>query len=243
MIILVKTELLFLQDAYLREAATSVIEVNGDSVILAETIFYPKGGGQPSDTGRLDTPKGTTAVTHVAKQGNRLIHHLKGLIPTVGDEVYMRLDWNRRYTHMRMHTAQHIVSRIVYDRFGAQTAGNQIREEYSHIDFAPATFKSSDLPSIEDTANEIIKQDKPVIVEIISRKELEVRMGPNRSDLTKLPISVKNVRLICVKNYDAYPCAGTHVRSTGELVGLKITKRKSKGKGTIRITYELAKME
>ena len=238
---MVKTELLFMEDSYLRETATTVIEVVEKAVVLASTIFYPEGGGQPSDTGTLDSPKGTANVTHVAKEGNRVFHQLEGPIPSVGDEVFLRLNWEPRYAHMRMHTAQHIVSRVVFDEFGAQTAGNQIRETYSHIDFAPATFQSSDLQKIEDAANAIIEQDIPVIIDTVSREEIADRMGPDRSDLTKLPISVKQVRLVSVEGYDAYPCAGTHVKRTGELNGIRITKRKAKGKGTIRITYELIK--
>lgn len=237
---LAKTKLLFLEDSYLRETATIVTEVVETGVVLADTIFYPEGGGQPTDTGTLDSPKGTATITHVAKQGNRIFHYLEGPIPDTGDEVFIRLDWDRRYAHMRMHTAQHIVSRIVYDQFGAQTAGNQIREEYSHIDFAPATFQSTELPQIEKAANAIIHEDIPVVIETIPREELAERMGPDRSDLTKLPGSVKQVRLVNVEGFDAYPCAGTHVKRTGELKGLQITKRKAKGKGTIRITYVLS---
>ena len=240
---LAKTEILFLEDSYLREAATTVTEVVEDAVVLRDTIFYPEGGGQPTDTGRLDTPTGTSIIPHVAKKGNLILHYLDGPIPKVGDEVFMRLDWENRYKYMRMHTAQHIVSRIVFDQFGAQTAGNQIRAEYSHIDFAPATFQSSDLPGIEKAVNDLISQNLPVVIEIIPREELESRMGPDRSDLTKLPSSVKQVRLVQIGEYDAYPCAGTHVKSTGELNGIRITKRKSKGKGTIRITYELTESE
>lgn len=234
-----KTELLFLEDSYLRSTATTVTDVTEKAVILASTIFYPEGGGQPSDTGTLDSPQGTAIVTHVAKEGNRILHYLEGPKPKVGDEVYIRLDWKPRYTHMRMHTAQHIVSRVVFDQFKAQTAGNQIRDTYSHIDFAPATFQSADLPGIEKATNAIIQKDLPVIIETVSREEMANRMGPDRSDLTKLPISVKQIRLVCVEGYDVYPCAGTHVKRTGELKGIRITKRKAKGKGTIRITYEL----
>jgi misacylated tRNA(Ala) deacylase len=240
---LAKTELLFLQDSYLHDAATTVTEVIEDAVELRDTIFYPEGGGQPTDTGRLDTPVGTAIIINVAKKGNRILHYLEGPIPKVGEEVFMRLDWENRYKYMRMHTAQHIVSRIVFDQFGAQTAGNQIRGEYSHIDFTPATFQSGDLPGIEKAVNDIINQNLPVVIEIIPREKLESRMGPDRSDLTKLPSSVKQVRLVKIGEYDAYPCAGTHVQSTGELNGLHITKRKSKGKGTIRITYELTEKE
>lgn len=234
-----KTNLLYLQDSYIRELATTVFNVAENAVELHETIFYPEGGGQPTDTGRLDCRSGTALVTHVAKQGGRVFHYLEERIPRLNEEVFLRLDWNRRYAHMRMHTAQHIVSRIVFEQFGAYTVGNQIRDQYSHIDFAPATFQSSDLPTIETRANDIIKQNLPIKIEVIPRHTLEERMGLDRSDLTKLPSSVKQVRLVQIGNYDAYPCAGTHVKSTAELKGLRITKRKSKGKQTIRISYEL----
>lgn len=237
-----KTELLYLQDSYLQEVATIVTERIDDSVVLAATIFYPEGGGQSTDTGRLDSSAGTANIVSVYKQGNRILHRLDGPIPKKDDEVFIRLDWNRRYAHMRMHTAQHIVSRVVFEMYGAQTAGNQIHADYSHIDFAPATFKSEDLPAIEKAANDIIKQDLPVTIETVSREELDRIMGADRSDLMKLPSSVKQVRLVRIGDHDAYPCAGTHVRSTGELRGLSIIKRKSKGKGTVRITYELASL-
>jgi misacylated tRNA(Ala) deacylase len=237
---LAKTKLLFLEDSYLREIATTVIEVIDTAVVLTDTIFYPEGGGQPSDTGTLDSSKGTANITHVAKQGNRILHFLEGPIPDNNDEVFLRLNWPQRYAHMRMHTAQHIVSRIVFDQFRAHTVGNQIRDEYSHIDFAPATFQSSDLPSIEKAANDLIQQNLPVLIQTISREELAERMGPDRSDATRLPISVKQVRLVTIEGCDAYPCAGTHVKNTGELIELRIIKRKAKGKGTIRLTYVLA---
>jgi misacylated tRNA(Ala) deacylase len=240
---LLKTELLYLEDSYLREVATTVLDATDESVILPATIFYPEGGGQPTDTGRLDSPVGTAEVVSVNKRGNLIHHFLKGPIPQKSDEVFLRLNWKRRYAHMRMHTAQHVVSRIVFDQFGARTAGNQIHVEYSHIDFAPATFQSADLSMIEKAANDVIQQNLPVTISVVSREELEHIMGRDRSDLTKLPSSVTQVRLVQVGSYDAYPCAGTHVRNTGELGGLHITKRKSKGKGTIRITYELISSE
>ncbi len=239
MLDLPKTNLLYLQDSYIRELATAVLNVSKNAVELNETIFYPEGGGQPTDTGRLDCQSGTAIVTHVVKQGDRILHYLEDRMPRLNEEVFLRLDWNRRYAHMRMHTAQHIVSRIVFEQFGSYTVGNQIRDQYSHIDFAPATFQSSDLSSIETAANDIIKQNLPIKIEVIPRHALEERMGSDRSNLAKLPSSVRQVRLVQIGNYDAYPCAGTHVKSTAELKGLRITKRKSKGKETIRISYEL----
>jgi len=240
---LTKTELLYLQDSYLREVSTTVYETFKTSVVLDSTIFYPEGGGQPTDTGRLDSPAGTADVVHVEKQGNRIHHFLEGPMPGAGSEVFLRLDWDRRYAHMRMHTAQHVVSRIVFEKYGAHTAGNQIHAKYSHIDFSPANFKADDIPKIEDEANRIIQQAIPVTIEVINRGDLEQIMGPDRSDLTRLPSSVEKVRIVKIGKFDAYPCAGTHVKSTKELVKLHITKRENKGKDQIRITYELARPE
>jgi misacylated tRNA(Ala) deacylase len=237
---LTKTKLLFLEDSYLREISATVEETLKDGVVLDQTIFYPEGGGQPTDTGRLDCSTGTSRVVAVEKQGNRVLHLLEGPLPGVGDEVYLRLDWDRRYAHMRMHTAQHVVSRVVFDQFGARTAGNQIRAAASHIDFSPAKFQATDLPTIEETANRLIRANLPVTIAQVSRDELDRVMGPDRSDLSRLPISIKQVRLVRIGDFDAYPCAGTHVARIGELVGLHITNRKSKGQDVVRVTYELA---
>jgi misacylated tRNA(Ala) deacylase len=237
---LTKTELLFLEDSYLREISATVAEVVENSVILDQTIFYPEGGGQPTDTGRLDSAIGTSRVVAVGKQGNRVLHHLEGPLPEIGDEVYLRLDWDRRYAHMRMHTAQHLLSRVVFDQFGARTAGNQIRAEASHIDFVPAKFQAVDLPTIEDAANRLIQVNLPVTIEVVDRDALEHAMGPDRSDLSRLPVLIKQVRLVRIGDFDAYPCAGTHVARIGELLGLHILSRKSKGQDVVRITYELA---
>jgi misacylated tRNA(Ala) deacylase len=236
---LTKTELLYLEDSYLREISATVEEILKNSVVLDQTIFYPEGGGQPTDTGRLDCRAGTSRVVAVEKQGNRLLHFLEGPMPGAGDEVYLRLDWDRRYAHMRMHTAQHVVSRVVFDQFGARTAGNQIRAEASHIDFSPAKFQAADLVTIEEAANRLIQANLPVRVEQVSRDELHRVMGPDRSDLSRLPISITQVRLVRIGDFDAYPCAGTHVGRIGELVGLHITNRKSKGQDVVRLTYEL----
>jgi misacylated tRNA(Ala) deacylase len=237
---LTKTELLFLEDSYLREISATVEETLKNSIVLDQTIFYPEGGGQPTDIGRLDCNAGTSRVVAVEKQGNRVLHFLEGPMPGAGDEVYLRLDWDRRYAHMRMHTAQHLVSRVVFDQFGARTVGNQIRAEASHIDFAPAKFQSTDLPAIEEAANRLIRANLPVKIELVDRDELNRVTGPDRSDLSRLPVSIKQVRLVRIGDFDAYPCAGTHVGSIGELVSLHITNRKSKGQDVVRITYELA---
>ncbi|MFX1474901.1 MAG: alanyl-tRNA editing protein [Promethearchaeota archaeon] len=239
-----KTELIYLEDSYLKEAEVTVLEANAarNSVTLDGTIFYPEGGGQPSDKGRIDSALGSSTVIHVAKQGNQVYHYLEGPLPSKEEEVTLKLDWDRRYAHMRNHTAQHLLSRIIFDKYRARTAGNQVHADASHIDFAPATFQSDELPVIEAEANRLIQEDHLVTIAFIDRAELEKEMGPDRADLSRLPTSIKRLRMVRIGNFDAYPCAGTHVRSTGELKQLTITKRKSKGKERIRITYQLASL-
>ena len=236
-----KTELIYIEDSYLKDAEVTVLEASEtrNSVVLDGTIFYPEGGGQPSDKGRIDSPLGSSTVIHVAKQGNHIYHYLEGPLPQEGEEVTIKLDWDRRYAHMRMHTAQHLLSRIIFDKYKAKTAGNQIHAEASHIDFFPAKFQSDELPAIEAEANRLIQEKLPVVIRIVDRAELEKEMGPDRSDLSRLPSSIKRLRMVGIDDFDAYPCAGTHVHSTGELGQLRITKRKSKGKERIRLTYQL----
>ena len=237
---MVRTRLLYLEDSYLRTVSAMVTESFEGGVTLDQTIFYPEGGGQPTDTGRLDSELGTSLVTRVAKKGNRVLHHLRGPVPPVGGEVFLRLDWPRRYAHMRMHTAQHLVSRIVFDRFGARTVANQIQAESSSIDFSPATLQESDLPSVEEEANRLIRQGLPITFEVVNRSMLGQLVGQDRSDLSRLPRSLKEVRLVRIGDYDVYPCAGTHVASTSELVELRITDWKRKGEDTVSISYKLA---
>jgi len=235
------TEMLYMADAeanYMKEFEAVVQESTEDYVVLDRTAFYPLGGGQPSDTGVLKWDGGEAPVIEVTKKGS-VKHHLEGELPPVGTEVHAILDWEKRYGHMRMHTAQHIVSGIVYDEFGARTVGNQLYADRSRIDFQPVKFTDEDLVKIEGMANEMIDRHYPVEIREVEREELEKMVKPERCNLYLLPKSVRNLRVIFIGDVDICPCAGTHVRNTSELGHVKILKKENKGKQRMRISYVL----
>jgi misacylated tRNA(Ala) deacylase len=235
------TELLYMDDIdanYIREFDGVVTKSKKDYVVLDRSAFYPEGGGQPSDTGILQWNEHEARVAHVAKKGI-VKHTLKGDLPPEGAEVHGILDWERRYSHMQMHTAQHIISGVVYDLHEARTVGNQIHADYSRVDFKPASFTDDDLGAIQATCNEVIATNVAVAITEEDRGRLEQRVNPERCNLDLLPSSIQRLRIVTIEGFDVCPCAGTHVRSTGEIPSIEITKRESKGKDTERIVYRL----
>jgi misacylated tRNA(Ala) deacylase len=235
------TEMLFMKDVesnYIKEFDAKVIERGFDYVVLDRTAFYPLGGGQPSDTGSLVWSGGKAEVKEVTKkEGVR--HHLVQNPDIVPENVHGVLNWERRYAHMKMHTAQHIVSGVVYDLYKARTVGNQLYHDRSRIDFAPVKFTDEMIAEVERKCNEILKSNARVEVCTTTRTELEKEVDAQRANLDLLPKSVQELRVVKIEAYDTCPCAGTHVRSLSELGNVKITKRENKGKDRERITYEL----
>ncbi len=237
------TELLYMRDIegnYIREFDARVMERGPGWVVLDKTAFYPLGGGQPSDTGRLIFESGEVRVREVQKRAG-VRHLIDGDIPPEIGFLRGILDWAPRHAHMRMHTAQHILSGVVFDDFKARTVGNQIHADHSRIDFAPAAFTEKDLKAIEERVNGLLARGVAVTVREEDRSTLEKRICAERANLDLLPRSVKRLRIIEIGDIDTCPCAGTHVRSTSEIGRMNIYKRENKGKETERITYTLDK--
>jgi misacylated tRNA(Ala) deacylase len=233
------TEVLYMKDIesnYIKEFDALVEKRQDDFVVLDKTAFYPLGGGQPSDTGFLEWSGGRARVREVTKKGI-IMHHIDGELPD--GKVHGVLDWDRRYGHMRMHTAQHIMSGVAYDMFKARTVGNQLYADKSRIDLQPVSFTDEDLAKIQNAANEIISKNIPVKVSEEARTTLEQRVNPERCNLDLIPKSIASLRIIEVGDFDVCPCAGTHVRNTSELGKVKILKKENKGKDRERITYIL----
>jgi len=225
---------------YVREFDARVVERGFDYVVLDRTAFYPLGGGQPSDVGRLEWAGGKAEVREVTKkEGVR--HHLVQNPDIVPDQVHGVIEWERRYAHMRMHTAQHIVSGVAYDLWKARTVGNQLYHDRSRIDFAPVKLTDELVAQLESRTNEVLGTGAPVVVVTMQRADLERSVDAQRANLDLLPKSVSELRVVKVAEFDTCPCAGTHVRSLAEVGRMKIVKRENKGKDRDRITYELVR--
>ena len=140
-----------------------------------------------------------------------------------------------------MHTAQHLVSGVVYESFnGARTVGNQIHHDRSRIDFNPISLTEEMLAQITETVNTLIDLNHKVTDSTMTRDEVNAEMPSDRTNMNLLPASVHQLRVVKIgDNIDLCPCAGTHVRELSEIGHIEITGKKSKGKGTQRITYEL----
>ncbi len=235
------TELIYMPDIesnYIKEFKARVQTSGKDHVVLDRTAFYPEGGGQPSDTGKLDWEEDTSKVVKVEKKG-KVIHRLDGPIPEEGIEIKGHIDWERRYEHMKLHTAQHLFSAVVFDLFDGRTVGNQIYTDYSRVDFEPVDLSDEDIEQIEDEVNSLIYGSLQVRIYDEKRAVLEDQLDDCRVDLSLIPKSIKNLRVIDIDGYDICPCAGTHVRNTDEIGSVQITNKENKGKNRQRIYYEM----
>ncbi|ASJ01598.1 alanyl-tRNA editing protein [Thermococcus gorgonarius] len=234
------TEKLFYRDPYLREAKARItsIEVEGKRVKLTldRTIFYPEGGGQPSDRGLIEGNGFAVRVDRVAGK-EEIVHEgvIEGRTPKVGEEVRLTLDWEWRYENMRAHTGQHILSAVIKGLYGAETTGFQIFPEYNKIEIDyPGELNWEDILEIERKTNEIIWGDVPVEVEVYDDlpDELGTVLRKEVSSKVKPPI-----RVVRIGTVDVTPCGGTHVKSTREIGFLKILRVYRKSKKLLRVEF------
>jgi misacylated tRNA(Ala) deacylase len=228
--------------AYNTKFNARVISIDGNKIGLDRTLFYPIGGGQNWDTGKIISANGELQVSEV--RGRNLIEHYveDNHQLSIGDEVTGEIDWDRRYSHMRMHTAQHLMSGLAYELFdGARTVGNQINIDNSRIDFNPISFSESMLQELTNSANKYVNDSFPVVDSIMTRTEINSIMPEERTNMDLLPKSVKDLRVITIGNgFDLCPCAGTHISNLSEIGDITIVSKKSKGRGTQRIKYQLS---
>jgi len=233
------TEVLYFPNAeacYLREFDARITDRGPDFVVLDRTAFYAEGGGQPWDTGVLRWEGAEAKVLKVTKEKGVIRHVVDRLPP--GEAVRGVLDWDRRYAHMRMHTSQHLMSGLVFRIFGARTVGNQIHTDYSRVDFQPANFTPDDLARIENACNDVIAAATPVTIYEEDRGLVENAVE-DRALMDLIPKSVRQLRVVKIGMADYCPCGGTHLRNTAEIGRVHITERRSKGRDTDRVVYEL----
>ena len=237
------TELLYLPaDDDTTSFTGTVTEATSEYLVLEGTYFYPVGGGQPADRGTMSWEGGRAEIGGVRKSHGEVRHEiasLTGKLPAPGETVEAAIDAARRDKLSRMHTAQHVVSRVVLDEYGATTAGNQIHADRSRIDFEPASFGEADVSLIERRSNAAIDCDPAVRKQQRARARVEREVDEGRALLDLIPDSVDPLRVVEIDEFDMCPCGGTHVDSLGEIGSIEITNRTSKGADTERIEFVL----
>lgn len=243
------TELLYYKDAYMKEFKAKVVAIqklNGQyKIILDQTAFYPIGGGQPADTGIIKGVNGEDTVKDAHMEDQFVVHvadEIKGKID-VGDDVTAVIEWNRRYALMRNHTLAHLMAEAVRKATGLaiEVVNSGLDVDKARLDFAHQDSLGSLLPEIQKIANTVIKEKRPVEIRTMQRKEAEEYLTRFHESLKTLPLQVKSVRVVEVKDWHACACGGTHLKNTGEIGAVEILRRMSKGKGVERIEFR-AKM-
>lgn len=236
------TELLYMNDSYLKEFDAKITKLTDEGIVLDKTIFYPQGGGQPSDEGTIIKDNKEFKVKKVKKVEGDIIHFLEGDewkdFLKVDNQVKGILDWNRRYILMRMHTAAHVISSIFHKKAGALITGNQLDLDKSRIDFDLEDFDKEKIFAFVSEADKLMKDGN--LVEISYLPKDDALADPDLVKLAKvLPPSVKELRIVTIGNIDKQCDGGTHVKNTKEVGTIEIVKMDNKGKSNRRIYFSI----
>jgi len=241
------TELLYYQDAYLKEFDAKVTAVQGEGentqVALNRTAFYPGGGGQPNYEGWINIGDVRAWVSKVKKEGDQIWHTLSinGGISgiTVGDAVHGELDWARRYQLMRTHTAMHILCGVVWRDYSASVTGGNMDPGQGRMDFEFASLSRELITEIEAKCNAEIAAAHPVRAQILPREAAFQIPDLIRTKINLLPAGIQEVRTVEIVGLDLQADGGTHVANTQEVGRMKVVDYKSKGAINKRIYIEL----
>ncbi|MBI2656167.1 alanyl-tRNA editing protein [Candidatus Woesearchaeota archaeon] len=228
---------LYMNDSYLKEFEAVVESVTDDKyVVLDKTAFYPSGGGQPHDTGVLICNNEEYPVVYAGKFSGKISHEVSKPGLKVGDKVIGRINWDRRYKFMRMHTAAHILISIFNKESNVLITGNQIDEDKTRMDFSMENFDREKMVKYIQTANEIIKQDLPVKMYYLPREE--AMKVPGMVKLAgALPPDVSTLRIVEIPGVDVQADGGTHVKSLAEIGTIEFLGAENKGKDRKRVYY------
>jgi misacylated tRNA(Ala) deacylase len=231
------TELLFREDAYLKECSATVVAITAQGgIVLDRTAFYAASGGQPGDQGVLTTrtggviPIATATYTDAAKSEIAHLAADPSAHIAVGEPVQGRINWEQRYRLMRMHTALHLLSAVL----PYPVTGGSVGENEGRLDF-DIPEAGLDKDAISAKIAEMIAANAEVRTRWITDAELAANPGLVKTMSVKPPMGTGRVRLIEIVGYDLQPCGGTHVRSTGEIGVVRATQIEKKGKQNRRV--------
>jgi len=230
------TELIYLEDSYMKEFTAKVTKVDGNKIYLDITAFYPQGGGQPTDTGVLECNGESYKITQVKKDENGIAHTVDKEGLKEGDEVLGKIDWERRYKIMRMHTAAHAISAALAAKYAVQITGNNLDTEKSRIDFNLETFDREAIEQTIKELNEKIAQGADIKISYMPREE--ALKDPALVKLANvLPPAVKELRIVEIEGIDRQCDGGTHVKNAKEIGTIEIVSMDNKGKTNRRIYF------
>jgi misacylated tRNA(Ala) deacylase len=240
------------EDAYARRVEGRVSTVDPDAgplVVLDATVFYPGGGGQPSDTGTLTRPAdGAMWVVRGARKVDGEIAHelaISGpvttdVLPGVGDLLVAEIDWDRRHLLMRTHTALHVLCGVVWRDYGAQVTGGNMEPGSGRMDFEFERMSGELVGEIEARVNVELAAARDIRVAVLPRDDAFAIPDLIRTKINLLPPGIPEVRTIEIVGLDLQADGGTHVANTREVGRVRVTGYESKGRINKRIRIELA---
>jgi len=231
------TDLLFLRDAYLQQATALVLEIRENAVVLDRTIFYATGGGQPHDTGSL----GGQVVVDVRKEGGAVLHVLAegAVMPVVGAQVDLAVDWQRRHNLMRTHTAMHVLCGVIWNEWRVPVTGGNMEPLSARMDFEFDPLPEGFAVRVEQLVNEAIAADFPIAVSFLPRDTAVTDEDLIRTKVNMIPDFVTEIRVVDIVGLDKQADGGTHVQSTREIGTFRVVKMENKGKGFKRVRVEI----
>jgi misacylated tRNA(Ala) deacylase len=236
------TKLLYQTDSYLQTFDGTVMGFDDETsaVILDRSVFYPGGGGQPSDRGTLIANDQTYEVVKASKAGDDVLHFIEGsACPAVGSRVIGQIDWEHRYQLMRTHSAMHILCGVVWRDYGAQVTGGNMEPLLGRLDFEFESLTGDLIVEIEEKLNIEVAAAREVKVAILPREKAFQIPDLIRTKINLLPEGIEEVRTVEIVGLDLQADGGTHVRNISEVGKLHIKDYKSKGKINKRIYVEV----
>lgn len=233
------TELLFRDDAYLKTATARVVAVTERGIELDRTIFYPLGGGQAGDTGALIRANGERVLIADTRKGETLdsvVHIPAAGMPTLepGEPLTLEIDWDRRYSLMRLHTALHVMSCVVV----APVTGGNISPDRGRLDF-DIDMGLLNAERIEHGTNELIARGVDTETVWITDADLDARPELVKTMSVQPPRGSGRVRLLKIPDIDLQPCGGTHVKNIAEIGGIRVMRIRNEGKRNKRVEIAL----
>jgi misacylated tRNA(Ala) deacylase len=228
------------KDAYRADSEGRVLEVSEEGLVLDRTVFYARGGGQPGDTGVIRWDGGEVRVIDTVRRQGKVLHVVEGgNLPHPGTPVEGVIDWDRRYTLMRTHTALHALSGVVYRDFGAKVTGGNMEPGVARMDFELDSISTEFGRLVEETLNRELVKGYPAEIIWMAREQALADPDLIRTKVNLIPEYVQEIRVVDIVGLDRQADGGTHVRSTLEVGRVRVVKTESKGKANKRMRIEL----
>lgn len=237
------TKALYLEDSYLKEMEAAIVEVSKESdnrwqIVLDKTIFYPRGGGQSTDQGSLFNENWTCKVSQALQKEDRIIHYIEGdQPPAIGNKINGLIDWDRRYLHMRLHSAGHVVDFALYLLGLSPSPLMPLKGDHGKkpVICYQGTLENDFRENLEKKANELIAQNLAFSTRFVSDEELERKTIYLQPGLPKN----KPLRLLNLENVGSVADGGTQVHRTGEIGKISILPLEKK-EGMTFVHYRIS---